>query len=163
VAGKPFLMRVLITGSRQWSDETAMADILGPWFSWDNVLVSGHNSRGADAMAEKLWAGWLDMTVADAVRKGYIDICPADWDGSCLPSCRKGHRKQNYGREYCPLAGHYRNAIMVGSDVGVCLAFACWCAIHPDTHYTHGTQDCAMRATAAGIPVKWTVQDAQGD
>ena len=134
-------MRILVTGSRGWTDGEKMTRALGPWFSFDNILVSGHCPKGADAMAERLWAGWLDMTVAGAIRKGYIEIHPADW---------KKHGKA---------AGPIRNGEMVALGARVCLAFACmcWkeeCADEP-AHVTHGTADCAGKAETAGIDTRW--------
>ena len=58
-------------------------------------------------------------------------------------------------------AGPRRNARMVASGADVCLAFALLCAI-PECprnatmgpHWTHGVDNCATRARAAGIPVR---------
>jgi YspA, cpYpsA-related SLOG family len=133
-------VRILVTGSRGWTDEEKMARALGPWFSFDNVLVSGH-ARGADVMAERLWAGWLDMTAPEAVRKGYIEIHIPDWE--------------KHGKA----AGFTRNGEMVALGARVCLAFACICekqeCADEPAHVTHGTADCAGKAETAGIDTRW--------
>lgn len=156
-------MRVLVTGSGTWADYEKMSRALLPWFSFDNILVSGHCAEGADAMAERLWAGWLGMDLGQAMNGGYIEAYSADWRGPCRESCREGHRRWKNGRTYCPAAGNYRNAEMVAKGASACLAFACWCrrwrCEGRSPHYTHGTQDCFRKADGAGIPVTWTVED----
>jgi Bifunctional DNA primase/polymerase, N-terminal/YspA, cpYpsA-related SLOG family len=87
--------RVTVTGSRTWNDWQAIATGLGEeWGEGDAVLVSGACPRGADAMAEKIWASW----------GGRIERHPADW--------RTGRG-----------AGFARNTAMARSGVDVCLAF----------------------------------------
>lgn len=56
--GKP--PRLMITGSRTWTDRTAIRDALREW--WDStgrnpeaVLVSGACPNGADRICEELW------------------------------------------------------------------------------------------------------------
>lgn len=53
---------VLVTGARTWHDEVAMRQTFNQlWLRWGlervtrPVLISGSASRGADAMAERLW------------------------------------------------------------------------------------------------------------
>lgn len=147
------IRRILVTGSRTWTDEQKMNEKLAAWFRPDAVLVSGHcpkgrKAEGADHMAERLWAHYLGMTVAKAIVRGHIEIHPADW---------KKHRKA---------AGFVRNGVMVNLGASACLAFACWCTdcVTPPgelewPHYTHGTMDCAKKAKDAGIELIWTVQE----
>ena len=86
---------MLVTGSRTWTDETVIADALREQRADGTaVLVSGACPRGADAIAERLWAGW----------GGPVERHPADWAS---------------GRD----AGMRRNAAMVASGADVCLAF----------------------------------------
>ena len=137
--------RILVTGSREWEDWEKMARALGPWFSFDNILVSGHCPDGADVMAERLWSGWLGMSVSQAMNGGYIEACPADW--------------MTHGKA----AGFIRNTEMIAKGARVCLAFACRCRklkcrMKP-AHYTHGTTDCKKKADEAGIDVTWTTED----
>lgn len=90
------MRRVLITGSRDWTDELAIIDAITniaiPPSAW--TLVHG-DSRGADRIGASFAAG-LGMTV---------EAHPADWD--------------RYGRS----AGFRRNAEMVNLGADVCLAF----------------------------------------
>ena len=90
--------RVLITGSRTWTDVETIRRALfevGREFGRDTVLVSGACARGADRIAEQVWAGW----------GGRVERHPAEWDRS--------------GRS----AGFRRNAAMVALGADVCLAF----------------------------------------
>jgi hypothetical protein len=87
--------RVLVTGSRAWTDEQVIADALREhWHDGNALLVTGACPRGADAIAERLWRS----------RGGLVERHPADWQT---------------GRD----AGMRRNAAMVALGADVCLAF----------------------------------------
>ena len=86
--------RVLVTGSRTWTDQAVIAAALREHWRDGAVLVSGACPRGADAIAERLWATW----------GGQVERHPADW---------------STGRA----AGMERNAAMVAAGADVCLAF----------------------------------------
>jgi hypothetical protein len=89
------LTRVLVTGSRTWTDEATIAAALRQqWNNGLSVLVSGACPRGADAIAERLWSGW----------GGQVERHPAAWAS---------------GRD----AGMRRNEVMVNRGAQVCLAF----------------------------------------
>jgi len=88
--------RVLITGSRSWTDTTTIEQALrAVWGDGTAVLVTGACPSGADRIAERIWTGW----------GGSVELHPADWT--------------RYGRS----AGFRRNAAMVASGATVCLAF----------------------------------------
>lgn len=87
--------RILITGSRTWTDHTAIRDALALVWHPDAVLVSGACPSGADALCEACWRAW----------GGPIERHPADW--------------RRYGRA----AGFRRNERMVSAEAEVCLAF----------------------------------------
>src|SRR5437763_8078674 len=78
--------RVLVTGSRTWTDTATIRAALGTvWGDGTAVLVSGACPRGADRIAEQIWTGW----------GGRVERHPADW--------------ARYGRS----AGFRRNAEMI--------------------------------------------------
>lgn len=90
------MTRILITGSRHWTDrETVMAALVGEWSGPDGVLVSGACPTGADRMAEEMWE----------FLGGVVQRHPADWD--------------RYGKK----AGPIRNQEMVDLGADICLAF----------------------------------------
>ena len=92
-------MRILVTGSRSWTDADAIKASFATWWA-DNpgtlnpVLVVG-DARGADKIAAELWAA------AGLV----VERHEAEWD------------------ELGKKAGVVRNQIMVDSGVDACLAF----------------------------------------
>ncbi|MGI8446595.1 MAG: DNA polymerase [Streptosporangiaceae bacterium] len=92
---RPVTHKVLVTGSRTWTDETAIAAALREhWHDGNALLISGACPRGADAIAERIWRS----------QGGLVEHHPADWDT---------------GRD----AGMRRNAAMVARGADVCLAF----------------------------------------
>lgn len=88
--------RVLVTGSRTWTNARVIRDALrSVWGDGNAVLVSGACPEGADRIAEMFWTRW----------GGQVERHPADWT--------------THGR----CAGFRRNATMVGLRADVCLAF----------------------------------------
>jgi hypothetical protein len=90
------MMRVLVTGSRDWEDEWEIRRHMMCFHSWIPArLVSGACPYGADRMAEEIAKeyGWE------------VEQHPADW------------------RQYGKRAGFVRNSFMVGLGADVCLAF----------------------------------------
>ena len=138
-------VHVLVTGSRTWDDRQAVADaLLDAWHDAVQTVspevhftvVHGDCPQGADAIA-KQWA--IDNHV-------FHHAVPADWSGPCTPSCPPTpHRRRSRHGEYCPLAGHHRNQLMVDMGIDLVLAF--------HRNNSRGTADCIRRAKAAGIPV----------
>jgi len=138
--------RVLVTGSRSWTDEQAVADaLLDTWHDITQtigtqarmVVVHGDCPEGGDAIAKE-WA----------VGNGLVhEPHPADWSAPCDNTCSRSHRKTSARHgEYCPTAGHRRNQFMVDLGADLVLAF------HRDG--SRGTADCIRRAEAADIPVR---------
>lgn len=132
-------MRVLVTGSREFTERSAIHQALdlingqpGP-----HTLVHGA-AKGADQTAAKhaMKLGWT------------IEPHPADWSQPCTDRCRhRGLRNQTPGRSFCPAAGAMRNAAMVRLGADVVLAFFAAQAEN------RGTTDCVKRAKAAGLTV----------
>jgi len=145
--------RVLITGSREWdipgAVESALMDIyvreIHSAQGWRLVVVHGDCPTGADRMARN-WAmhmhelGWA---VAE-------ERHPADWLGPCHEGfCEPGHRRAGRrGIPYCPAAGNWRNEQMAARGARESHAF------YKKGAANVGTDDCASRARAHGIPVE---------
>jgi hypothetical protein len=92
--------RLLVTGSRTWSDEQMIRQVLCTALSqWDSneivVLISGACPTGADAICEKIWS--------EGERP--VERHPAEW--------------KKFGKR----AGFIRNRDMVASGADLCLAF----------------------------------------
>ena len=89
-------MRILVTGSRNWTDRAAIAQaLLDLRMEGPPVIVHGACPTGADAIADELATSW-----------GWeIERHPADWD--------------RHGKA----AGPLRNQEMVDAGADVCVAF----------------------------------------
>lgn len=122
-------MRILVTGSRDWTDRdtiySALEEARGDVPHDQIVLVHGKCPTGADEIAAH-YAEVMDWG---------IDPHPAKWD--------------KYGRK----AGIIRNVEMVNAVVAVrhlepvvCLGFI--------KDYSHGSTHCATYAGACGIEVR---------
>ncbi|MFI6496874.1 DUF2493 domain-containing protein [Nonomuraea typhae] len=141
---RPF--RVLVTGSRSWTDEGVIHDALsGLHFKHGSpiTLVHGACPRGADAIADY----WAELRNSGEFTPVIVERHPADWDAPCGPVCRTSHRRRrDDGSSYCPMAGLVRNQRMVDLGADVALAFI--------VDNSRGTADLIRRAEKAGIPVR---------
>ena len=91
------MTRVLITGSRNWTDRAVIRRALTEVWLADpaTVLVTGGCRSGADALCEQCWTHW----------GGHLERHPAQW--------------QRHGRS----AGYRRNRDMVALGADQCVAF----------------------------------------
>lgn len=127
--------RVLVTGSRTWTDPVPICVALDAVLAEHGLLtvVHGGARRGADHIA----AQW----VADEIAWNWpirVERHPADW--------------QRHGRR----AGILRNVEMVESGADLCLAFI--------RDQSKGASHCAEAARKAGIPVRvWIWDTAAGN
>lgn len=122
-------LRLLITGSRQWTDREKLERVL-----WERALeigepfivVHGDCPRGADRMARQ----WCEENPHAITEERH----PADWE--------------KHGKA----AGFIRNQEMVSLGADLCIAF-----VVPGK--SKGTQHTIDLARKAGIPVKEVFQD----
>ncbi|WP_086846993.1 SLOG family protein [Amycolatopsis kentuckyensis] len=122
--------RILVTGSRHWTDKVAIADaldravedferpgVLDKSKKLDGIYILIHGDcEGADRIAAEYWLGRP------------VQAYPANW------------------AEFGKAAGPIRNQRMVNLGADICLAFP--------TAGSRGTWDCVRRAREAGIPVE---------
>lgn len=131
--------RVLVTGSRDWTDREVLMARLDESLDaalragMPMVLVHGACPKGADNLADQ-WARLRDVTT---------EPHPADWS--------KGHG-----------AGYARNKEMVDLGADICLAFMMPCSKpscrQQGFHPSHGTFHCASLAAGDFITTEhiWT-------
>ena len=119
-------MRILVTGSRHWTDRWVIEDSLFKLtkeYPLNHVLIHG-GARGADTIAHELIRKWVE--------NGYswrIETHPANWN--------------KYGRA----AGPIRNAQMLTEGKpDICLAFP--------LPGSRGTGDMIRKANEAGVEVR---------
>ncbi len=116
-------MRVIICGSRDWSDHRAIQDILSGYRQFDQevTIVHGGCPSGADA-------------IADAIARGFgltVEVHPADWG--------------THGK----VAGPRRNLEMAKLGADMCWAFKNgfnW------NLSKGGTENMVLCASKCGIP-----------
>jgi hypothetical protein len=131
-------VRVIVTGSRDWTDAapiyTSLNNLLTPdgWL----IVVHGAAHNGGDAIA--------DAWCREHIRLGHtvgVERHPANW--------------RLHGRRR---AGIIRNVEMVQAGADLCLAFLRPCALltcrRPEPHFSHGTSHCADYAEKAGIETR---------
>jgi hypothetical protein len=123
--------RLLITGSRGWTDRAVIRDALRIW--WDStgrdpeaILVSGKCPKGADRICEEIWAH-NGLT---------LELHPAKWR---TPEGKKNMR-----------AGYDRNEAMVDTEPDHLIAFI--------LDKSGGASHCLRYAQKKGIPV--TIHEA---
>jgi hypothetical protein len=97
-AGRGITTRILITGSREWTDIAKVRAVLAYHRQAFTVAVLVHgNARGADRIAARIWKGWGLPTESHPVSS-------QQWERS------RG-------------AGHARNRHMISLGADLCLAF----------------------------------------
>ncbi len=133
----PGPIRILVTGSRDWTDFRPIYDALQYLYAMvqgatdQKMLVVHGGARGADRHA----ANWVEQ----AQNLGYLveqephPVTPRQWTLQ--------------GKT----AGHIRNQQMVHLGARVCVAFS--------RNNSRGTADCVDLARQADIPVWWHAHD----
>ncbi len=115
--------KVIVTGSRDWTDSRLVFVQLGIFFvraPGSFLVVQGGHKKGADKFARE-WASAMRISGQPVDYKTF----EADWD--------------NYGIA----AGPIRNTEMVKFGADLCLAFI--------KDNSRGASDCALKAENAGI------------
>lgn len=124
------MTRILVTGSRNWTNEARILTALIAATEGPSIIVHGGCPDGADAIVAQL-----------ANEAGFpTEVHPADW--------------KRYGRS----AGPVRNGDMVRLGADICLAFIAPCTYRrcrtAEPHPSHGTSLTANMAEKAGIPTR---------
>jgi hypothetical protein len=120
-------MRVLITGSRTWTDAKPIRDALERLVAESEppfIVIHGGAGRGADYIASQ----WVADEIAFCNWPINVERYPADWQ-------RDGKR-----------AGILRNVRMVEAGADLCLAFI--------RDASKGATHCATAAEKAGIETR---------
>ena len=138
-------MRILVTGSRDWSNvETirqALLDHTSDVEYVSDVLIVHGAATGADTLSGRIARNFGFM----------VEEHPANWD-DCGDDCNPEHWRYRYDNTpYCPRSGYKRNALMVNLGADICLAFI--------RNGSKGAGMTARMAEKAGIPVHRYIQD----
>lgn len=118
-------MKVIVCGSRDWTDESAVALVFLS-LPRGSVVVHGACPTGADAIAERIAPDFGFATLR----------YPAEWD--------------RYGKS----AGPRRNAAMLRAEHTPDSPVRAVFAFTADLRHSRGTRDCVERAVRAGILVR---------
>jgi len=132
--------RLLVTGSRTWTDEYLMGRVLGAAY----VRLRGHKegitlvhggAEGADQMADRVWRQGRELIEPEVVRPDY------DADGRGAPFARNNRMAQS------------------GIDLAIAFAMPCnirGCPQSGMVHFTHGTAHCFSACRSESVPV-WLI------
>ena len=116
--------RLLVTGSRKWTNptaiEAALSTILTQWGNPEDAILICGGAEGADTMAERFWR-------SKGLPVESHPVTSEEWE--------------LYGKA----AGPIRNGRMVDSGADLCVGF-----IHGEAR---GTRDCIRQARKARIAV----------
>lgn len=82
------MKRVLVTGSRSWTDTEAIATALAREWEPGAVLVTGGCPTGADAIAALVWPG-------------VVELHPADWSHGKSAGPRRNAEIVALGADVC--------------------------------------------------------------
>lgn len=142
MSGQPF--RVLVTGSRTWTDRAAV------WRSLADLFTEAVLAGGADCL----------VVVHGDARQG-ADRLAREWVEQLWPEGEPVIQEPHpvTGEDYSTngaIAPILRNREMVAAGADLCLTFIalCPCPKRQQPHGTHGSVHCATAAAEAGIPVR---------
>lgn len=130
-------MRILVTGSRDWPDESfvwgQLDNLAAPALvhSEDVVVAHGKCPTGGDKFADNWgrYRTWLqDSYLTYGLGRVRVEPHPADW------------------RMSRTMAGRWRNQHMVNLGADICVAFL--------KDHSPGTTHCLQAAAEADIPIK---------
>lgn len=166
--------RVLVTGSRKWSDKDTLTEALEACLDEAGarrvalVVVHGTarcsssscvrpcNDHSADHLADR----WAYFAARHRRRLVHVERHAADWRGPCDPvRCKPGHRRTTphhtdwkgqfrSGYDTCPAAGFYRNERMADAGASLALAF-----VVSGASESRGTRHCVSECRRRGIHV----------
>ena len=140
---EPEPYRLLITGSRDWTDVHrvwgALQAVADQQPGRPLTIIHGDARRGADRIARR-WVLRKQAYGHPEITEERHPVSPADWD-------QLGKR-----------AGMVRNAEMVKAGADMCFAWIAPCSQrdcrNPEPHGSHGASHCAGLAEKAGIGVR---------
>jgi YspA, cpYpsA-related SLOG family len=86
----PSHRRILVTGSREWTDKQTIHRALFDHGRWGDTLVSGSCPTGADRIAEDYWRAF-----------GPIERHPAKWSEGKSAGPRRNQEMVDLGADIC--------------------------------------------------------------
>lgn len=134
--------RVLVTGSRKWTDRAqveqaldAVLALLQVPFTMQHTLILVHGAAtGLDTLAAR-----------SAAQRGWtVEGHPAQWDthtAACPP--------RHHGETICKMAGHRRNHEMIALGADLVVSFPTGAQ---DSGESKGTWGCTSAAVKVGLP-----------
>lgn len=139
-------MRVLVTGSRDWSDRRKVYEAL------DEVCRTNGLNHEPDQYGNTMPDPWK-ITVVEGGAQG-ADHWADQW---CISNNFTSEKHPADWKQYGKRAGFVRNAEMVHSGIDLCLAFINQCTKreHQDQepHGSHGATMAVALCEKEGIPV----------
>ena len=151
-------MRILITGSRDWTDRVTIARVLMDQINRNCIMLT-------DDAGHPVRRDTNGVVVVHGAARG-ADILAAQWADGCDPPIKtEPHPVTSADWQAHPkIAGYLRNQRMVELGADVCCAFLrpcrkpnCW---RPEAHLSHGGSHTADLAELSGIETIRAVRGA---
>ena len=142
-------MRILVTGSRDWTDRTGIARVLMRIIA-DNCPMLLDDKGNPDRRDTS------DVVIVHGACRG-ADLLAAEWAEGCDPPIKVEPHPAIWEVDsiYNPAAGYERNAEMVRLGADVCTAFLHAChspkCRRTEVHGSHGASHCSDLAERVGI------------
>jgi len=146
------MTRILVTGSREWTDRVGISRAILGYIVSTIPLTRTTGNTGQ----EYRYRDTSDVVIVHGAARG-ADRLVDEWAQGCDPPLKtEPHPVTRADWQENPrIAGYMRNAAMVRLGADVCIAFQMPCrkvdCQRPEPHVTHGSAHCADLAEAAGI------------
>lgn len=142
-------MRILVTGSRDWTDRTSIARPLMKIIAETCPMLTREDGKPDRRDTS-------DVVIVHGACRG-VDLLAAEWAEGCDPPIKVEPHPALWkvNGVYDPGAGYARNVEMVQAGADVCVAYIQLCrspkCTRPGVHGSHGASHCSDLAEKVGI------------
>lgn len=146
------MTRILVTGSRDWTDRVQISRAIFGYLNATVPLIRDTDPHGSQVRYRDV----SDVVIVHGAARG-ADRLTASWAEGCVPPiATEAHPVTRADWQENPrIAGYLRNQHMVELGADVCIAFIMPCrkadCSRPEPHGSHGASHTADLAESVGI------------